>query len=104
MAVIGRHRKLKIGDFYKQESPMKIYGHPDTDDNQTEDFVRNLVADLDVHYFVLHPRKPITARMCQRPQSILVQAVLANGRVITARQDAPGSKPYLITGKDVFTT
>ena len=83
---------------------MKTYGHPDPEDNQTEDFVRNLVADLDVHYFVLHPRKPITARMCQRPQSILVQAVLANGRVITARQDAPGNKPYLITGKDVFTT
>ena len=83
---------------------MKTYGHPDPEDNQTEDFVRNLVADLDVHYFVLHPRKPITARMCQRPQSILVQAVLADGRVITARQDVPGSKPYLISGKDVFTT
>lgn len=40
-----------------KELPMKTYGHPDPEDNQTEDFVRNLVADLDVHYFVLHPRK-----------------------------------------------
>ena len=83
---------------------MKIYGHPDAEDNQTEEFVRDLVDGLDVHYLVLHPRKPITARMCQRPQSILVQAVLVDGRVITARQDAPGLKPYLITGKDVFNT
>ena len=44
---------------------MKIYGHPDVEDNQTESFVRDLVDGLDVHYLVLHPRKPITARMCQ---------------------------------------
>ena len=83
---------------------MKVYGEPDPTDNQTEDFVRAKVAKLDVSYLILHPRKPVNARLCQRPQSILVQAVLSDGRVITARQDAPGLKPYLITGKDVFTT
>jgi hypothetical protein len=83
---------------------MKVYGEPDPVDNQTEDFVRDLVDGLDVHYLVLHPRKPVNARLCQRPQSILVQAVLVDGRVVTARQDAPRMKPYLITGKDVFIT
>ena len=83
---------------------MKVYGEPDPTDNQTEDFVRAKVAGLDVHYLVLHPRKPVTARLCQRPQSILVQAVLKNGNVITARQDAPGNQPYLITGHDELPT
>ena len=83
---------------------MKVYGHPDAEDNQTESFVRDLVDGLDVHYLVLHPRKPVNARLCQRPQSILVQAVLENGNVITARQDAPGNQPYLITGQNELPT
>jgi hypothetical protein len=83
---------------------MKVYGTPDPTDNQTEDFVRGLVAKLEVSYLVLHPRKPVNARLCQRPQSILVQAVLKNGNVITARQDAPGNPPYLITGHAEFSS
>jgi hypothetical protein len=83
---------------------MKVYGTPDPTDNQTEDFVRAKVAKLEVSYLVLHPRKPVNARLCQRPQSILVQAVLKNGNVITARQDAPGNPPYLITGHNEIPT
>lgn len=68
---------------------MKEYGIPDVDDTAYKLLLEH-VKDMDVLYITHHPRVPIDARMCLMPQSLKVQAVLANKRVITVIQPAPG--------------
>lgn len=73
---------------------MKEYGTPDSDDTAYRTLLAH-VSGMDVLYILHKPRVPIDARMCQLPQSLKVQAVLADGRVITCFQPAPG-KPARI--------
>lgn len=71
---------------------MKTYGKSDPDP-AAEVMLRELVKDLSVEYFILHARKPIDARPCQLPGSILAQAVLTGGRVVSVQQTEVGGKP-----------
>ena len=68
---------------------MKEYGTPDPDRVAYLAVLRHTV-DMPVKYIVHHQRVPINARACQLPQSLLVQAVLVDGQVVTAFQPAPG--------------
>ncbi len=68
---------------------MKEYGTPDADQTAYQvllDHTRN----MDVAFILHHQRVAISARACQLPQSLRVQATLANGQVITCQQAAPG--------------
>ena len=73
---------------------MKEYGTPDADDTAYKTLLRH-VESMDVTFILHKPRVPIDARMCQLPQSLTVQAVLASGKVISCFQPSPG-KPARI--------
>ena len=73
---------------------MKEYGTPYTDDTAYKTLLKH-VEGMDVNYILHNPRAPIDARMCQLPQSLTVQAVLASGKVISCFQPSPG-KPARI--------
>lgn len=68
---------------------MKEYGTPDSDDTAYRTLLAH-VKDMEVTYIVHKPRVPIDARMCLLPQSLKVQAVLADRTVVTCFQPAPG--------------
>ena len=68
---------------------MKEYGTPDSDDTAYKTLLAH-IAGMDVLYILHKPRVPIDARMCQLPQSLTVQAVLADKQVVTCFQPAPG--------------
>lgn len=73
---------------------MKEYGTPDADDTAYKVLLAH-VAGMQVDYIIHKPRVPVDARACQMPQSLTVQAVLADKSVITCFQPAPG-KPARI--------
>lgn len=73
---------------------MKEYGTPDKDDTAYKVLLAH-VAGMQVDYIIHNPRVPVDARMCQMPQSLTVQAVLADKSVIACFQPAPG-KPARI--------
>ena len=68
---------------------MKEYGTPDPD-TTTYDKILAHVQGLDVAYILHNQRVPVDAKACQLPQSLRVQAVLADRTVVTAFQAAPG--------------
>lgn len=73
---------------------MKEYGIPDADDTAYKTLLQH-VAGLQVESILHRPRVPIDARMCMMPQSLTVQAVLADKSVVTCFQPSPG-KPARI--------
>jgi hypothetical protein len=70
---------------------MKHYGTPDPD-TTAYDVLMALVDSQDVTSVLHSQRMPIDSRTCQRPGSLLIQAVLNNNTVITVRQDSPGGR------------
>lgn len=70
---------------------MKEFGTPDADLTAYKVLIA-YVADQSVNYILHHQRMPVDARPCKLPLSLRVQAVLANGQVVTAFQAAPGKK------------
>lgn len=73
----------------------KIYGSPDAD-TSTYDLLMEAVQGKEVLRILHHQRKPIDARPCQLPDSLMVQAVLIDGTVITARQAKKGAIPRIV--------
>ena len=67
---------------------MEEYGTPDSDKTAYMVLLA-YVEGMDVKYILHHQRMPIDARPCQLPQSLKVQAVLGNGKVVTCQQAAP---------------
>jgi hypothetical protein len=74
---------------------MKVYGVPDPDTTAYE-LLMTLVDQQDVKSVLHHQRMPMDARACQRPGSLLIQAVLNNNTVITVRQSYPGGRAFQI--------
>jgi len=70
---------------------MRVYGKPDPD-SAAYDALMLAVGDATVTYIMHHPRVPIDARPCQLPTSLMVQAVLVGGKVVTARQLSVGGR------------
>ncbi len=68
---------------------MKTYGTSD-EDLTAENLLYDVIKEMEVQYIILHPRTPIDARPCRLPGSLLAQAVLQDGQIITVRQSAPG--------------
>lgn len=73
----------------------KEYGTPD-EDLAAYNMLLVAVLGLEVRHILHHPRKPLDAKMCQKPGSLLVQAVLADGRVISIRQLRKGEQPRIV--------
>ena len=68
---------------------MKEYGTPDAD-LTTYNLLLEHIKGMDVLSIIHHPRVPIDSRACRLPQSLKVQAVLIDGRLVTCQQMAPG--------------
>ena len=73
----------------------KEYGKPDTD-TAAYDLLMQIVINEQVVRILHHPRIPIDARLCQMPGSLLVQAVLEDGRVVSVRQSKQGGTPRIV--------
>lgn len=71
---------------------LKEYGVPD-EDKAAYDLLLQLVGDQPLRHILHHPRKPLDARSCQLPGSLLVQAVLLDGTVLSVRQTHKGKVP-----------
>lgn len=69
--------------------PVKEYGTPDADPTAYQ-LLLSHVQGMAVVSILHYPRVAIDARPCQLPLSLRVQAVLANGVVITSWQPSPG--------------
>ena len=70
---------------------MRIYGKPD-DDSAAYNALMQAVGDAEVTYIMHHQRVPIDARPCKLPTSLMVQAVLVGGKVVTATQIGIGGR------------
>lgn len=73
----------------------KEYGKPDADPSAYNLLLQTITAEKVVR-ILHHPRIPIDARLCQLPGSLLVQAVLEDGRVISVRQAKAGATPKVL--------
>lgn len=71
------------------------YGKPD-EDGTVLTCLLSAVEGQEVLYILHHQRIPVDARPCRLPLSLTVQAVLDNGKVVTARQDKPGAKAHIV--------
>ena len=77
---------------------IKEYGHLDADIT-AYNFLLDQIASLgEVSYIVHHQRKPPNAKPCQKPNSLLVQAVMRDGSVISVTQPGVGREPRLVKG------
>ena len=74
---------------------MREYGTPDPDTTAYDKLIEH-VKGLDVICIMHNQRVPIDARACQLPQSLKVQAVLADRTVVTAFQAAPGHRAKIL--------
>ena len=71
---------------------MLEYGLPDSDSAPLDTLKAWLVDNNQVAVYIMHhQRVPIDARPCQLPTSLRVQAVLDDGRVVTAFQPQLGA-------------
>ena len=74
---------------------MTEYGTP-AEDLSAYHLLVSLVPMERVKHILHHPRMPIDARPCRLPGSLLVQAVLVDGTVVSVRQPSIGAKPRRI--------
>jgi hypothetical protein len=71
---------------------MTEYGTPDSDTAPLDTLKAWLLANSQEAVYIMHyQRVPIDARPCQLPTSLKVQAVLEDGRTVTAFQPSIGA-------------
>lgn len=71
---------------------MTEYGTPDSDTAPLDTLKSWLLANTQKAVYIMHyQRVPVDARACQLPTSLKVQAVLEDGRIVTAFQPCIGA-------------
>lgn len=73
----------------------KEYGQPDAD-TAAYRLLLQTIEGLQAIRILHHPRKPLNAKPCQLPGSLLVQAVMLDGTVVSVRQAKVGATPRVI--------
>ena len=76
----------------------KVYGESDKD-LTAENLLRETIKDCSVRYLILHQRMPLSARPCKLPGSLMVQAVLSDGQIVTVMQNKVDGPARVTEGK-----
>ena len=73
---------------------MKIYGQPDQDQTAYNTLLAYLKGE-EPKAILHHQRQPPNARPCKGPMSLRVQAIMQDGRIITAHQANIGTRAII---------